>query len=144
MNENVNNTETEKTEELTKEDLREMIKLTELEAEEEKRSIPKPETARLTYSAYSDMRPVKSSVYAPIGIFNYIGMLLLFDIPVIGFIASLIYTCAAKKLARKRFAAAVLILKVIGLVLLSAFVILFWENLSGVYRDFMEEFGTRV
>ncbi len=88
--------------------LHEMIKQASEEAKLEKSTAPSPKTARLSYSAYSDMRPSKDSVYAPVGIFSYFGLLILTAVPVIGFIAAIIFAFASKKLAVKRFATAVI------------------------------------
>lgn len=141
---NTNNDEQIKNEEITREELREMIEMTELEAKEEKRNMPSPRSARLTYSAYSDMRPCKDSTYAPIGIFSYVGMLILFGIPVIGLFASIIFTCASKKLAAKHLSAAVLIIKIVSVLLLAVFVLIFRQNLIGIYNDIMAEFSLRT
>lgn len=147
MDENIKNTNTEeqiKNEEITREELREMIEMTELEAKEEKRNMPSPRSARLTYSAYSDMRPCKDSIYSPVGILSYTGMLILFGIPVIGLFASIIFACISKKLAVKHLSAAVLIIKIVSVLLLTAFVLIFRQNLIGIYNDIMAEFSLRT
>lgn len=147
MDENIKNTNTEeqiKNEEITREELREMIEMTELEAKEEKRNMPSPRSAHLTYSAYSDMRPCKDSIYSPVGIFSYAGMLILFGIPVIGLFASIIFTCASKKLAVKHLSAAVLIIKIVSVLLLTVFVLIFRQNLIGICNDIMAEISLRT
>lgn len=72
-------------------------------------TLPPPKTARLTYSAYADMRPSPKSKYAPMGLGGYVLMLLAAVIPVFGFIVSVIVACASKKLARRRLALAIII-----------------------------------
>ncbi len=146
--ENTSVSEVSKAEEITPETVKEDIRLAALEAEAEKRSMPKPAAARLTYSAYSDMRPDDGSIYAPIGIWSYIGMIILFGIPVIGYICSIIYSFAAKKLARKRFAIAVFVIKTVSLLLIAASVItvfvLFGDRIMGMIRDIEQEFAFRA
>lgn len=81
---------------------------------------PKPETARLIYSAYAEMRPAPSSKYAPMGMLGYIAMLAVTAIPVVGFIIAAVVAFASKKLARKRLCAAVVILRAVLFALLAA------------------------
>lgn len=61
-------------------------------------------TARLQYSAYSDMCPAPKSYYAPISPVSYTWMMVLFSIPVIGFFIAIIYASTANKLAKRNFA----------------------------------------
>ena len=90
------------------------------EDEAPERPRPKPETARLIYSAYAEMRPAPSSKYAPMGIFGYIAMLAVTAIPVVGFIIAAVTALASKKLARRRLCAAVVILRAVLFALLAA------------------------
>ncbi len=92
------------------------------EAKLEKLSMPSPKTARLSYSAYSDMRPDKSSVYAPASIGAYLGLILLTSIPVMGFIVAVIFACAAKRLAVKRLMIAVIVSQLVLLTAIAVFV----------------------
>lgn len=84
------------------------------------RRIPSPAVARLTYSAYAEMRPSPASKYAPMGIWGYIALLFFTAIPVVGFIAAAVVALVSKKLARKRLAAAVVILRAVLFALLAA------------------------
>lgn len=83
------------------------------EAKAKNDAMPSPQTARLTYSAYADMKPCRESVYSPLGVMNYIGILLMTAIPVLGFIIAVIYALAAKNVARHRLATAIVILQTI-------------------------------
>ena len=69
-------------------------------------TLPKPQTARLSYCSISEMRPSPESKYAPMGVF--------------GFIVAVITALASKKLARSRLAAASAILHAAVIFLLSA------------------------
>ena len=81
---------------------------------------PAPSVARLVYSAYSDMRPAPGTKYAPLGIFGYIGLLLLTSIPAVGLISSMVITLCAKRAAVQRFALAVVILRTLFWVIAAA------------------------
>ena len=105
---------------ISPEELKAIVKSETAAAEAEKRAMPSPETARLTYSAYADMKPCRESVYSPIGVFNYIGILLLTGIPAVGFIIAVIYAFASKKLARRRIATAIVVLQAILFALIGA------------------------
>lgn len=80
--------------------------------------IPGPETARLVYSAYAEMRPSPGSKYAPMGLFGYILILLATSVPVVGFIAAVVVAIVSKKLARKRLAASIAIIRAVLFALL--------------------------
>ena len=83
-------------------------------------TLPKPQTARLSYCSISEMRPSPESKYAPMGVFGYIVMLFFTSLPVVGFIVAVITALASKKLARSRLAAASAILHAAVIFLLSA------------------------
>lgn len=111
--------------------LHEMIKQASDEAKLEKSAAPSPKTARLSYSAYSDMRPSDDSIYAPAGIFTYFWLLILASIPVIGFISAVIIAFAAKKLAIKRVATAIIAVQTLILLIVAVFVslsVFVWET----------------
>ncbi len=82
-------------------------------------TLPKPQTARLSYCSISEMRPSPESKYAPMGVFGYIVMLFFTSLPVLGFIVAVITALASKKLARSRLAAASAILHAAVIFLLS-------------------------
>lgn len=131
--------------------LHEMIKQASEEAKLEKSAAPSPKTARLSYSAYSDMRPSKDSVYAPVGIFSYFGLLILTAVPVIGFIAAIVFAFAAKKLAFKRLATAViavqtLFLLVTAIAIIVAVFVLGVDPLDcvGSTLDFLKDYFTKA
>ncbi len=102
--------------------LHELVRTASEEAKLEKLSMPSPKTARLSYSAYSDMRPDNGSIYAPAKTGTYFWLIVLTAIPVIGFIAAAIIAFASKKLAVKRFLTAVLLAQVLVLVIIAALV----------------------
>lgn len=102
--------------------LHEMVKTAAEEAKLEKLAMPSPKTARLSYSAYSDMRPAKDSVYAPARTGAYFWLLLLTAIPVIGFVIAVIVAFASKKLAVKRFMTAVIMAQTLILLAIAALV----------------------
>jgi predicted nucleic acid-binding Zn ribbon protein len=52
-----------------------------------------------------------------IGMGGYIGMTLLFCVPVVGFIACIVFAATSKNLNRRNFAKAMLVFLIIGLVL---------------------------
>lgn len=81
---------------------------------------PAPSVARLVYSAYSEMRPAPGTRYAPLGLFGYIGLLLLTSIPAVGLISSMIIALCAKRAAVQRFALAVVILRTLFWVIAAA------------------------
>lgn len=78
--------------------------------------LPPPKTARLTYSAYAEMRPSPTSKYAPMGIFGYIAILLITSIPVVGFIAATVIACVSRKLACSRLATAIVLIRAFFLI----------------------------
>ena len=81
---------------------------------------PSPSVARLVYSAYSEMRPAPGTRYAPLGLFGYIGLLLLTSIPAAGLISSMVIALCAKRAAVQRFALAVVILRTLFWVIAAA------------------------
>lgn len=81
---------------------------------------PSPSVARLVYSAYSEMRPAPGTRYAPLGLFGYIGLLLLTSIPAVGLISSMVIALCAKRAAVQRFALAVVILRTLFWVIAAA------------------------
>lgn len=88
------------------------------------RPLPSPKTARLSYCAFADMRPAPGSKYAPMGLFGYIAVLVATSIPVVGFIAAAIIALSSKKLACRRLALAILLIKTFILVVLGTFIII--------------------
>lgn len=93
-------------------------------------------TARLQYSAYSDMCPAPKSYYAPISPAAYTWMMVLFSIPVIGFFIAIIYASTANKLAKRNFAFGYMILVMILVTICAIAAIL----LAYVFRDAGAEF----
>ena len=98
--------------------------------------LPSPKTARLLYCAFSEMRPSPESKYAPMSLFGYIVMLAATSVPVAGFIAAAIVACVSKKLARKRLALAVVLIRTFLIVVsgaaLAVAMLVFDLDLSGI------------
>ena len=88
-------------------------------------------TARLQYSAYSEMCPSPKSYYAPISPLSYTWMMVLFSIPVIGFFIAIIYASTANKLAKRNFAFGYMMLVMILVTICAIAAIL----LAYVFRD---------
>ena len=86
--------------------------------------------------------PPYGSPYAVMGTGSYIGLMILFRIPVIGFIACLIVSFAARNRNMRNFARAELVLAIIiMLILVAVFFIIRWfwaiivENIENYFRN---------
>ena len=81
-------------------------------------AMPPPQNAYQQATAYGgDMAPGKDSKYEPITTGGFIGITLLMCIPVIGFILMIVWACGGcRKINKRSFARATLIMAVIGLV----------------------------
>lgn len=97
-------------------------KMTGVEAELKKEK--EPATARLIYSAYSDMKPSPSSKYAPVSVAAYVLLYIIGAIPAVGLVASLIIALLSKKVAYRRASAALFIFELALAVILAAAFIL--------------------
>ena len=84
----------------------------------------------------ADIRPPKTSQYAQVGVLNYIGLMILYAIPLIGWISCIIMAFAARNRNIRNYARAVLILTIIGIILaVIGYVTVAWvfmEMLDGV------------
>lgn len=66
----------------------------------------------------NDVEPSPDSKYAPVSTGGYVGMLILFAIPIVGFIFMIVWACGgSNNVNRVHYARAVLILTIIGIVL---------------------------
>ncbi|MDR0906740.1 MAG: zinc ribbon domain-containing protein [Oscillospiraceae bacterium] len=92
-------------------------------------------------------QPAPQPVYAPvaaapsypaIGTGGYIGMMILFAIPVIGWLACIIMSFAAKNPNRKHYARATLIMLIIGLIL-SVVLFFVFKWASGALVDYVNQ-----
>jgi predicted nucleic acid-binding Zn ribbon protein len=107
---------------------------------------PPPESVQPAYypppsqPAYGfDAPPPKGSKYAVIGTGGYIGLMILFAIPAIGWLACVITAFAAKNRNRRSFARATLVFLIIGLVIAVALYFVFswaWE----VVREYIQQY----
>ena len=90
---------------------------------------PRPASAAVPVPG-SDAPPAKGSRYAVMGVGAYIGIMLLYSLPIVGIIACIIVTFAAKNQNLRNFSKAMLILLIVGIVIsiaVSIFLGLFWE-----------------
>jgi hypothetical protein len=86
--------------------------------------------------------PPKGSPYAVIGTGGYIGMMLLFAIPVIGWLACIIMAFAAGNRNRRNFARATLVFLIVGIILCVALYLVFdwiWEVAQGYLQQTVHE-----
>ena len=89
-----------------------------------------------------DAAPPKDSPYAVISTGGYMGIMLLFMIPVVGWLACAIMAFVSKNRNRRNFARAMLIFLVIGIVLSVALYFLFswmWEVVQEYIRQYISE-----
>ena len=94
-------------------------------------------------SAPADARPPKGSKYAPVGTLAYMGLMILMNIPLIGFIASIILTFSKKNINRRNFGRAVFVFNIIGLVIAAAcavFVGIIWVQIN----EFLIQQGVNI
>ncbi|MDR3277173.1 MAG: zinc ribbon domain-containing protein [Oscillospiraceae bacterium] len=76
---------------------------------------PSPPTATPLYE--TDQRPPRGGRYSVMGTGAYIGTMILFAIPIIGWLACIIMAFAAKNLNRRNYARAILVFLILGVVL---------------------------
>ena len=87
----------------------------------------------------------KQKKIAPVvGFWAYLGLFLLFSIPVVGFIASIVLSFAPKNKSVKNFARAALVWMIIGAVLVGATVGLFWYLGDLLVDSLMDMVGSSV
>ena len=87
-----------------------------------------------------DVPPPKSSRFAPLGIGGFIGNMLLFAIPLVGWIICLIWACGGcKNENRKNHARAALILGVIVFALSAAAGYLYRSALIGLWGQLLSQ-----
>jgi hypothetical protein len=100
---------------------------------------PQPAPGFQSASAYgTDAPPPKGSKYAVIGTGGYIGTMILFAIPVIGWLVCIITAFAGKNMNRRNFARAMLILLIIGIIIGVALYFVFnWA--SEVIMEYLNE-----
>jgi amino acid transporter len=92
--------------------------------------------------AYADGEPPKDSPYAVVGTGGFIGTMLLFCIPVIGWIACIIMAFAAKNRNRRNFARAMPVFLIIGLILSVALYFVFswiWSAAAEYMQQYINE-----
>ena len=69
---------------------------------------------------------------APLSPWAYIGYMILFGLPIIGFIMMIVYACGTGNVNRKNFAKAYLILIIIGVILGAVAFLLFGNSIKSI------------
>ena len=103
-----------------------------------------PDLARLQYSAYADMRPAPTSKYATVGFSVYMVLMLVFGLPVIGFIVALIMALAAKRIAIRNFALGTLCYQMVILILVFAAILISIYICETSPLDFLAKIGITI
>ena len=105
---------------------------------------PQPEPAPAPKKAAAPAQTIPTGKYAVASTSSFFWFSLLFSLPVIGFICSIIFSFASKNLNTKHFARSVMIWHIVAVVaailmFVVAFVLSFWLGIT--ICDFIEEFG---
>jgi len=74
-----------------------------------------PQYTQSNYAA--EMPPAKGSIYEPISVLGYIGISLLMCIPIVGIVLALYWAFKSKKVNRRNFARAMLIMMVVAMII---------------------------
>ncbi|MBQ3112140.1 MAG: hypothetical protein IJC70_04635, partial [Firmicutes bacterium] len=74
-----------------------------------------PQYTQSSYAA--EMPPAKGSIYEPISVMGYIGISLLMCIPIVGIVLALYWAFKSKKVNRRNFARAMLIMMVVAMII---------------------------
>lgn len=86
--------------------------------------------------------PPSDSKYAYMSIWGYVGMMILFSLPVIGFILAIIWACASKNINRRNYARAVLVLLAITIILSVVISVvgflLLYDDIMELYHSFQQ------
>jgi amino acid transporter len=77
---------------------------------------PQPAGGYPVYSVNEEQAPSPGSKYATVGTFGYFGTMILYCIPIIGWLACIIAAFTSKNINRRNFARAMLIFLIIGAV----------------------------
>ena len=89
-----------------------------------------------------DAQPPKGSPYSVASTLSYIGMMILFCIPLIGIISCIVMAVSTGNLNRRNFARAMLILIIIGVVfsvVIGIFFLMAWAHISSNFMQFINE-----
>ena len=82
--------------------------------------------------------PPAGSQYAVVGVFNYIGLMLLFAIPIVGLIACLVMSFSKTNINRRNYARANLIFAIIALII-SIFLIISIVSALNTFIEYLKE-----
>ena len=106
---------------------------------------PPPVVTPAYTAALSEAPPPKNSPYTPTGTLAYMGLMILFNIPLIGLIASIVLAFTSKNVNRRNYGRAVLIFFIIQFVLsigLAIFFWIVWAQIAGYFSDLISEYGS--
>ncbi len=84
--------------------------------------------------------PPSDSKYASVGVWSYVGMMVLFSLPVIGFILAIIWAFDARNINRRNYARAILVLTAIIFLLSTVITVVGIVLLYDVIKEIMESF----
>lgn len=94
--------------------------------------------------AYRDEPPERTSAYATIGAWEFVGYMILFSLPIIGLIMAIIWAGDSSKINRRNYARAVLIMIAIGvaicILMFIAFAALF-NNIINYFEKYQTSNG---
>lgn len=84
--------------------------------------------------------PPSDSKYASVGVWSYVGMMVLFSLPVIGFILAIIWAFDARNINRRNYARGVLVLTAIIFLLSTVITVVGIVLLYDVFKEIIESF----
>lgn len=86
--------------------------------------------------------PPPDSRYATIGLWSYVGMMILFALPLVGFILAIVWAFEESNLNRRNYARAALVITAIKIVISIILIIIFVVLLSGFIKDIYEYYSS--
>ncbi|MHB1154964.1 MAG: zinc ribbon domain-containing protein [Eubacteriales bacterium] len=84
--------------------------------------------------------PPSDSQYAYMSTWSYVGMMILFSLPIIGFILAIIWACDSNKINRRNYARAVLVIIAITIILSIVITVVGFVLLSDVIKELIDSF----
>lgn len=89
------------------------------------------------YNPYTTPPPADSK-YASVGLWSYVGMMIVFSIPIVGFILAIIWAFDTGNISRRNFARAVLVLLVISFVISVILAVVGIVFLYDIFKDLID------
>jgi hypothetical protein len=86
----------------------------------------------------------QAAVNTVIGTFGWLGILILFSIPIVGFVLCILWAFGGGNLNRRNFARACLILSVIAIALSIVFAVLIWPLAMGYIKSSAEPYMKQI